>query len=292
MSYINHLRTFLEVYRQQSFSKAAAQIGITQPAVSQQIQSLESFIGKPLFVRLARGVAATEVADELANSVAASLDTLEQKLSGFRFGAVSGGVVHLAAPADFVHYQMSKVLQGLLSDGFSVRLQTGNRSKLYQLLESRQIDFAITASKPDEQHYAYEAVFAEKPLLVYAPALAHKIGKMPNKERLSQLPFISFDEELSGLTPLWQTLFREPPPFQAALTVPDLRIVKQMVVEGVGWSVLPDYHCTQEIQSGRLLVLNNAEDAAPSPLYLVWHKHRVLPRNMQYVKQRLLEGLI
>ena len=292
MSYINHLRTFLEVYRQQSFSKAAAQIGITQPAVSQQIQSLESFIGKPLFVRLARGVAATEVADELANSVATSLDTLEQKLSGFRFGAVSGGVVHLAAPADFVHYQMVKVLQGLLSEGFSVRLQTGNRSKLYQLLESRQIDFAITASKPDEQHYAYETVFAEKPLLVYAPALAHKIGKTPNKERLSQLPFISFDEELSGLTPLWQTLFREPPPFQAALAVPDLRIVKQMVVEGMGWSVLPDYHCTQEIQAGKLLVLNNADDTAPSPLYLVWHKHRVLPRNMQYVKQRLLEGLV
>lgn len=124
------------MYRQQSFSKAA-QIGITQPAVSQQIQFLESFIGKPLFVRLARGVAATEVADELANLVAASLDTLEQKLSGFRFGAVSGGMVHLAAPADCVHYQMVKVLQGLLSDGFSVRLQTGNRSKLYQLLESR-----------------------------------------------------------------------------------------------------------------------------------------------------------
>ncbi|WP_040668927.1 LysR family transcriptional regulator [Neisseria sicca] len=291
MSYINHRRTFLEMYRQQSFPKAA-QISITQPAVSQQIQSLESFIGKPLFVRLARGVAATEVADNLANSVAASLDTLEQKLSGFRFGAVSGEVVHLAAPADFVHYQMVKVLQGLLSDGFSVRLQMGNRSKLYQLLESRQIDFAITASKPDEQHYAYETVFAEKPLLVYAPALTHKIGKTPNKERLSQLPFISFDEELSGLTPLWQTLFREPPPFQAALTVPDLRIVKQMVVEGMGWSVLSDYHCTQEIQAGRLLVLNNADDTAPSPLYLVWHKHRVLPRNMQYVKQRLLEGLV
>ena len=135
-------------------------------------------------------------------------------------------------------------------------------------------------------------MFAEKPLLVYAPALAHKIGKTPNKERLSQLPFISFDEELSGLTPLWQTLFREPPPFQAALTVPDLRIVKQMVVEGMGWSVLPDYHCTQEIQAGRLLVLNNADDTAPSPLYLVWYKHRVLPRNMQYVKQRLLEGLV
>ena len=284
MSYINHLRTFLEVYRQQSFSKAAAQIGITQPTVSQQIQSLESFIGKPLFVRLARGVTATEVA--------VSLDTLEQKLSGFHFGAVSGGVVHLAAPADFVHYQMVKVLQGLLSEGFSVRLQTGNRSKLYQLLESRQIDFAITASKPDEQHYAYETVFAEKLLLVYAPALEHKIGKTPNKERLSQLPFISFDEELSGLTPLWQTLFREPPPFQAALTVPDLRIVKQMVVGGMGWSVLPDYHCTQEIQAGRLLVLNNADDTAPSPLYLVWHKHRVLPRNMQYVKQRLLEDLV
>ncbi len=42
MSHLSHLRTFLEAYRSGSFSKAAELLGITQPAASQHIQSLET----------------------------------------------------------------------------------------------------------------------------------------------------------------------------------------------------------------------------------------------------------
>ncbi|WP_420209770.1 LysR family transcriptional regulator [Escherichia coli] len=45
MSHLSHLRTFLEAYRSGSFSKAAELLGITQPAASQHIQSLET-LGK------------------------------------------------------------------------------------------------------------------------------------------------------------------------------------------------------------------------------------------------------
>ena len=59
MSHLSHLRTFLEAYRSGSFSKAAELLGITQPAASQHIQSLETLVGKRLFIRQARGVTAT-----------------------------------------------------------------------------------------------------------------------------------------------------------------------------------------------------------------------------------------
>ena len=55
MSHLIHLRTFLEVYRSKSFSKAAESLAITQPAASLHIQSLESFIGNKLFIRQSRG---------------------------------------------------------------------------------------------------------------------------------------------------------------------------------------------------------------------------------------------
>ncbi|EPE1374764.1 helix-turn-helix domain-containing protein [Escherichia coli] len=51
MSHLSHLRTFLEAYRSGSFSKAAELLGITQPAASQHIQSLETLVGKRLFIR-------------------------------------------------------------------------------------------------------------------------------------------------------------------------------------------------------------------------------------------------
>ncbi|EIV3863303.1 LysR family transcriptional regulator, partial [Klebsiella pneumoniae] len=66
MSHLTHLRTFLEAYRSGSFSRAAQVLGISQPAASQHIQSLEVLTGKRLFIREARGVKATEAADELA----------------------------------------------------------------------------------------------------------------------------------------------------------------------------------------------------------------------------------
>ncbi|ORT28484.1 LysR family transcriptional regulator, partial [Escherichia coli] len=84
MSHLSHLRTFLEAYRSGSFSKAAELLGITQPAASQHIQSLETLVGKRLFIRQARGVTATEAADELARSVSPFIDGLEEKLSSFR----------------------------------------------------------------------------------------------------------------------------------------------------------------------------------------------------------------
>ncbi|VTP65866.1 Gcv operon activator [Serratia rubidaea] len=69
MSHLDHLRTFIEAYRLQSFSRAAESLGMTQPAASLHIQALEAFVGKQLFVRRARGVAVTEAADELARAI-------------------------------------------------------------------------------------------------------------------------------------------------------------------------------------------------------------------------------
>ncbi|WP_447519188.1 LysR family transcriptional regulator [Escherichia coli] len=106
MSHLSHLRTFLEAYRSGSFSKAAELLGITQPAASQHIQSLETLVGKRLFIRQARGVTATEAADELARSVSPFIDGLEEKLSSFRSGSVRGGTINLAGPPDFIHSRL------------------------------------------------------------------------------------------------------------------------------------------------------------------------------------------
>jgi hypothetical protein len=66
-----HLRTFLDAYRAGSLTRAAQRLGITQPAASAHIASLETMLGKPLFVRKARGVAPTPAADDLARAIAA-----------------------------------------------------------------------------------------------------------------------------------------------------------------------------------------------------------------------------
>jgi DNA-binding transcriptional LysR family regulator len=287
MSRLTHLRTFLEVYRSKSFSKAAENLSITQPAASLHIQSLEAFIGKKLFIRKPRGVEPTIAADELARSIASNVDALELKLSSFKLGDVSGGIIFLAAPTDFIYYCLTSPFISLMEKGFNIRCQTGNKNRIYELLEDKLIDLAVTASKPNEEKFEFLPLITEKFLLVHAPNLSNKIGKKPNKDVLTQIPLISYDEDLPLIRTVWSALFKTKINMIASCIVPDLRAIKQLLIAGHGWSVLPDYHCEEELRTGKLIAINNKIEAPETQLYLVWNRGVPKP-NISFVREYLL----
>lgn len=287
MSHLTHLRTFLEVYRVRSISQAAANLGITQPTASLHIQAIEMFVGKPLFVRQPRGVASTGAADELARSVAPHLDSIEMKLATYRLGQATGGTVHIVGPSDFIHNRLASGLANLITDGFSFRLHTGNKQLIYSELDSGTIDLAITASMPDEHQYAFAHLLTERMMLVYSPSLARMLST-PTKDSLSQIPLIAYDEDLPLVRNLWMSLFQVSPDIKAAFTVTDLRIIKDMVIDGYGWSVLPDYHCQDALSDGRLLAANPVADAPTNNLYLAWNKGRLKSQAVAYIRDYIL----
>lgn len=272
MSHLDHLRTFIEAYRLQSFSRAAQSLGMTQPAASLHIQALEAFVGKPLFVRRARGVTATEAADELARAIGPMLDGLEMRMASYRMSGELGGTVHIAGPSDFIDARVATGLAPLMAEGFRIRLHTGNRDRIYSLLNASTVDLAITASMPDEHPHGFARLLTERFLLVLAPSMAKTLGKRPTAEKLAQLPLIAFDEDLPLIRPVWTALFQFAPTLQAALTIADLRIIQDLVVKGLGWSVLPDYQCADALAAGRLVSLTPLADAPTNNLYLVWNK--------------------
>ncbi|MGL4204925.1 MAG: LysR family transcriptional regulator [Aeromonadaceae bacterium] len=295
MSHLSHLRTFLEVYRLKSISQAAKQLGLTQPAASLHIQSLEALVGKPLFIRQARGVEATAAADDLARAIAPYLDGLEMKLASFKPGAMTGGTVHIAGPSDFIHSKLAATLAPLIQQGFRLRFHTGNKQKIYELLASNTMDFAITASAPDPHNYEFAHLLTERMLLVYAPAISKVMqsgvmSSLPDPQTLSQVPLIAFDEDLPLVRSLWSTLFQVAPSLQAALTVPDLRIIKELVLQGHGWSVLPDYHCTEELATGSLIAANAAAQAPTNDLYLVWQKRSLKHPGLTFLLDHILKS--
>jgi DNA-binding transcriptional LysR family regulator len=290
MSHLTHLRTFLEAYRARSFSKAAEHLGITQPAASMHVQAVEALVGKPLFHRLPRGVEPTEAADELARSVAPYLDGLENKIASLRPGLLKGGTIHLVGPSDFIHSQVAARLAPLMDEGFLLRFHTGTKKRIYEMLESKQIDFAITASLPDEQTHGFAHLLTERMLLVYAPSLLDRLGHHPTQEQLTQVPLIAFDEDLALVRPLWSSMFQIAPQLQAALTIPDLRIIKDLAIGGHGWTVLPDYQCADAIADGRLISPTVPGEAPVNVLYLVWRKSALQSPSRVYVRDFLLNA--
>ncbi|MFB9971612.1 LysR substrate-binding domain-containing protein [Pseudoroseomonas cervicalis] len=96
---LNALRGFDAAARHLSFSLAAAELGLTQGAVSRQVRALEEWLGQPLFRRLTRRVELTEAGRALARLAAETLGALEEGATRLRGGAARQRLVLGALPS-------------------------------------------------------------------------------------------------------------------------------------------------------------------------------------------------
>ncbi len=78
---IRHLLAFLTVARERSFTRAAAQLGVSQSALSHTIRGLEARLGVRLLTRTTRSVAPTEAGERLLLTVGPHLDQIDVELT-------------------------------------------------------------------------------------------------------------------------------------------------------------------------------------------------------------------
>ncbi len=293
MSYLPQLRTFLEAYRTGSITKAADRLHLTQPAASAHIKSLEALMEKKLFVRHARGIKPTAIADDLARSIAPHLEQIETKFNAVRsrIGSVAG-TIHLATPAEFLDAKVLPAIASLLAHDLKVRIHLGGKERIYQLLDDGTVDLAITASQPQSKALDYAEIEQETLILVAATdwEKQHLIQPFDPRQLLS-LPLIAYDEDLPLIRQYFAEVFQIQLDIQATVTVADLRIVRSLVSLGQGYTVLPKYLCEQKLQTGNLCLLHQTEFYPRNNLYLVWNKGNLRHPRVVYTRDHLLEIL-
>lgn len=293
MSYLVQMRTVLEVHRSGSISKAAARLGLTQPAASAHVQALEAVLEKPLFVRTARGVLPTPAVDELARMIGSHLDAVATAFSAVKARSlVLTGTVCIAGPAEFLGHRVAPSLAGLVDLGLKVRLLTGNRDRIYGWLDDGTAELAVTASRPASRSLGFAEIARERLLLVAAPGLARRLSAGPlTLDALTSAPLVAYDEDLPLVREHLAAVFGASPELSAAVTVPDLRVVARLVAAGAGWSVLPDYICTEAIAEGSLVNIAGPREAPENALYLVWTKAALRHPRVTLVRDRLSGSL-
>jgi len=143
------LRTFVTVHRAGSFTRAAALLGLSQPAVTSQIRTLERQLGRPLFLRRARGVTPTTIGDELAHRAAPHLDALvEIAETGLDEGS---GVrtLHIAGPPEFTALRALPALTPLVGQGLAVRTSfLDDTEEVLDGLAAGHHDLAVATARP------------------------------------------------------------------------------------------------------------------------------------------------
>ncbi|MEO0933492.1 MAG: LysR family transcriptional regulator [Cyanobacteria bacterium J06641_2] len=271
MSYLTQLRTFIEAYRLGSLTQASERLGITQPAVSSHIRTLEVQLKKKLFIRHARGIDPTAIAHDLARSIGSHIDNIEIAFNTVQARAANiAGTIHIAAPGEFLNARLAPFLAVLMSHDIKVRIHPGGKDKIYSLLDEGAIDLAITASQPDSRALGYQEIEKETFVLVAAKNWVKLNLQQPVlPDDLLTQSLIAYDEDLPLIRQYFEQVFSIQIDVQPAAIVGDLRMVLSLILEEQGYSVLPKYLCKNQLKDGSLILLHQPVNPPKNNLYLV-----------------------
>ncbi|MBM0106952.1 LysR family transcriptional regulator [Steroidobacter sp. S1-65] len=266
---LRQMRVFAAVAQYRSFTRAARELHLTQPAISQQIKLLETEIGLPLLEHVGRQIHLTDAGDELLRYASQVNDLLRD--AGESLAAMRGlrrGVLKLGAVSTAKYFAPS--LLSAFAPAYpevTIRFTVGNREEIIQQLASNQIDLVIMGRPPRELVTVAEP-FAKHPLVIIASPrhpLANK-RRIP-LQRLGSERFI-IREEGSGTRASMEHVFRERGvPIHPAMEVSSNETIKQAVMAGMGLGFISIHTVGLELATGKLVILN----VAGLPLIRDWY---------------------
>lgn len=169
---IQQLRTFATVVARGSFSAAAQELGVSQPAVTMQIQSLEADLGAKLLDRRYRRVDLTEAGRALlpfAERVIAEVAAAREQVAATS-ETVSGHLVIAASTTPGV-YVLPRLLGGFLSANpeVSVTIEIGDTAAIVEAVESGSAQLGVAGAIVARSHVDYRELGADELVVICSP---------------------------------------------------------------------------------------------------------------------------
>lgn len=284
------LSVFEAVARLLSYSRAAQEMHLTQPAVSMQIKQLEENVGMPLFEQLGKKIYLTEAGRELSHYsrvIAQQLseaETVMNDLKGLQRGRLK---ISVASTANYFAPQ----LLANFSQRFptvTVSLDVTNRQALLAQLANNEMDMAVMGQPPEGLDLVAES-FMENPLVVIAP-VNHPLAtaKTIPLERLQKETFL-VREEGSGTRIAMERFFDQHGiQFHTGMVMSSNEAIKQAVQAGLGLGILSLHTIDLELETKRLKVLDVKSFPIMRHWYVVHRKDKRLSTVAQAFKAFLL----
>ncbi len=293
---LRQLRVYDAVSRHLSYSRAAEELHLTQPAVSMQIKQLEESSGVPLFEQLGKKIYLTEAGrafQQHCRSILQELNEAEAMFADFKgmSGQLSICVVSTAG------YFMPQLLAEFCQrhPQAKVSLKVNNREILLQRLANNEMDMAIMG-RPPEGLDLDATPFMENRLVIIAP-VNHPLAQARNipLARLSEETFL-VREQGSGTRIAMERFFAEQGIHLTTGTeMSTNEAIKQAVQAGMGLGILSLHTVQLELETQRLAVLDVQSFPIQRRWYVVHRQGKRLGNVAQVFKDFLLEeasGLI
>ncbi|MEA3277173.1 MAG: LysR family transcriptional regulator [Pseudomonadota bacterium] len=266
---LRQLRIFEAVARQLSYTRAAEELHLSQPAVSMQVRQLEDEVGLPLFERLGKTISLTEAGREMydySRSINRALQEMEEVAESLK--GVSRGRLSVAV-ASTVNYFAPRLLAVFHQryPGISLKLDVTNREELVRQLEANSVDMVLMGQPPDAVDVDSEA-FMDNPLVVVGPPDHALAGERDIPlSRLASEIFV-MREPGSGTRQAMERFFSEHgTAIRHGMQMTRNEAIKQAVRAGMGLSVVSLHTIELELETRRLVIL----DVEGFPIERQWH---------------------
>lgn len=231
-------KAFHAVAQYGGFSKAAARLALTQPAVSDHIRKLEETYGVQLFLRSPRGVSLTALGRKLFAVAERHFETEAEALELLsRAATLEEGQLTIGADAA-VHVLPRIARFRERFPKIAIRLVSGNSAELLARLESFAVDIAVTAERPTSDAILSKRLRQDRLVAVGSQSAAVAKGRRLSFARLAQLPLILREEGSMTRKLLLEEMQRRGLRPASTIEIESREAAREAAAQGLGLAVM------------------------------------------------------
>lgn len=262
---LHQLQIFLEVARHQSITRAAEHLYMTQPALSIQLKNFQNQFEIALFEKIGKRIYLTDFGHSMVAIVENILDEVDQlryKTKEYQ-GLLTGKLTISSASTG--KYVIPYFLSEFIHDhpGIDLSLDVSNKTKVLKNIKNNEVDFALVSVVPEKLPVEEEILIANNLFLV---------GNTPNL--YESWPLI-YREEGSATRGAMETYFGNPKK-RKSIELTSNEAVKQAVIAGLGYSVLPLIGLRNELANQQLFIIPSTGLPIQTYWRLIWLKKKKL----------------
>ena len=302
---LQQLKIFLKVAEHQSVTKASEEMYLTQPAVSMQLKKFQEQFDVPLTEVVGRRLYVTDFGREIAESAQKILDEIEAidyRTKSFK-GQLAGRLkISTASTGKYVMpYFLADFLR--LHPAVDLVMDVTNKTQVVNNLEQNEVDFSLVSVLPEHLKLNSVQLLQNKLFLVGGTRL-HRNPKMPVRTLLQHYPLLLREFGSATRNSMEQFMEKENWPTYKKIELTSNEALKQALIAGLGYSIMPLIGIKNELRSGDLeivpykglpiithwrLVWLSAKRLSPiAEAYLkfvVTHKHKIVEDTFDWFEQ-------
>ena len=268
------LETFVTVAEERSFSRAAARLHRTQPAISQTIARLESELGEVLFERSSRDGTLTD-AGEVLKEYALKMLNLRGEATGAlaELRSLHRGRLNLAAN-EYTCLCLLPLLDEFRRQNPRIKLAVHRTlaSRIADEVLMHSVELGVLSFRPEDTQLRSMLIYRDELALVVNPAhpLAHE--EKVSIRQLGAQNFIAHNVASPQRQKVLQAFRKHKVPLQMGVELPSLEAIKRFVQMGNGVALVPELTARPELENGALVRVKVPELQTERRLRLVYRR--------------------